>query len=92
MNKTGQVSKVVDFRCIWHLSCFKYSIVVILGEAQYYKITDIDIEIEFEILTSKLIIAATMDRIDVAVRSRPIIESDTISSEKNIISKNKGKV
>ena len=64
----------------------------ILGEAQYSTITDIDIVIELEIQTSKLTIAATMDRIDVAVRSRPIIESDTISSEKNILGKNKGKL
>ena len=64
----------------------------ILGEAQYSIITDIDIVIELEIQTSKLTIAATMDRIDVAVRSRPIIESDTISSEKNILGKNKGKL
>lgn len=102
MNKTGQVSRVVDFRCLWHLSCFECSIVVdffhskydatylFLGEAQYCKIADIDIEIELEILRSKFIIAATMNRIDVAVRSRPRIESDTISSEKNIQSKNKG--
>ena len=77
---------------MFHSKYYNNATYIFLGEAPYSKITDIVIEIEFEILTSKLIIAATMDRIDVAVRSRPIIESDTVSSEKNILSKNKGKV